>query len=386
MASIQDVDPVQLAERLRAARASARVTQEQAASHLGVARTTIVAIEKGERRLRMEELQSLASYYGSSCNAILRAERPVISFAPQFRMASGPAGAEADAAEAVRLLERLSATFADLARLVGFSMRSSYPPTVRLVRDQLIEQAEDTALSLRSQMGLGLSPIPDLQAVLESELGFRIFVRPLPSKISGVYGFSETAGPCVLLNALHPPQRRQVSLGHEAGHFMSTRDAVDVSIHDDDTTDSIAERFATRFGPALLMPAAALRRNFGEIVSSEGKFSPRHLIYLAHAFHVSLEGMCRRLETLRLVKRGTWDSLRRQGFGQREVAEVMGDSSVNEVTARPSRLNLLAAEAYECGLVSEGQLASMLGVDRSVVRGILDELAPFQASGGSDAG
>jgi hypothetical protein len=36
------------------------------------------------------------------------------------------------------------------------------------------------------------------------------------------------------------------------------------------------------------------------------------------------------------------------------------------------RLNLLAAEAYRQNLLSEGQLARLLGLDRVELRGILD--------------
>jgi Zn-dependent peptidase ImmA (M78 family)/transcriptional regulator with XRE-family HTH domain len=385
MSTIDNISPEKLGERLRSARASARRTQEQAAAHLGVARTTLIAIEKGERRIRMAELQALATYYGSSCNSMLHVERLIPELVPQFRMTMGTDADESDALRAVRLLERLAGAFAGLAGLVGFVTSANYPATVRLARDQVAEQAEDAALALRSQLGLGLSPIPDLRAVLENELQFRVFERSLPSRVSGVYGFTPDVGPCVLLNALHPFTRRQTTLGHEAGHFMSTRDAVEVAIGDGSESDIVAERFAARFGPALLMPAPALRLRYNEILSSQGKFSPRHLIYLAHSFHVSLEAMCRRLEVLRLIKSGMWEALRRQGFGRRDVVEVMGDSATHAPAPIPSRLNLLAAEAYERGLVSEGQLASMLDLDRLSIRDLLDEFAGGQDEGVGDA-
>lgn len=385
MATLSDIPPAVLGDRLRAARASARRTQEQAASHLGVARTTIVAIEKGERKLRMAELQGLATFYGTSCNTLLHVERPLVELVPQFRMTMGSATDEPDSVAAVRLLERLAGAFADLAELVGFAIPANYPPTVRIVREQVAEQAEDAALTLRARLGLGLAPIPDLQALVENELNFRVFVRPLPSRVSGVYGFTPDVGPCVLLNALHPFTRRQNTLGHETGHFMSTRESVEVAIGEGSDSEHVAERFAARFGPALLMPAPAVRRQFSEIATAEGRFSPRHLIFLAHAYHVSLEAMCRRLEALRLVKQGTWDALRRQGIGRNEVVQVLGDGAVTKPAPRPTRINLMAAEAYERGLVSEGQLASMLALDRLEVREIVDAFAEDAMRGGDDA-
>jgi DNA-binding XRE family transcriptional regulator len=39
-----------------------------------VARTTLTAIEKGQRRARFPEVQALAEAYGTSVNALLRRE------------------------------------------------------------------------------------------------------------------------------------------------------------------------------------------------------------------------------------------------------------------------------------------------------------------------
>ena len=60
------LDDAIVGERLRNARESARITQAESAKSIGVARTTIVAVEKGERRVRTNELQKLASLYGTS--------------------------------------------------------------------------------------------------------------------------------------------------------------------------------------------------------------------------------------------------------------------------------------------------------------------------------
>ena len=39
-----------------------------------MARTTIVAIEQGERRVKIDEVQKLAKLFGTSVNALLRRE------------------------------------------------------------------------------------------------------------------------------------------------------------------------------------------------------------------------------------------------------------------------------------------------------------------------
>ncbi|MBK7755150.1 MAG: helix-turn-helix transcriptional regulator [Deltaproteobacteria bacterium] len=90
--------PDKLGERLRRARGAAGLTQDQAATAIGVARTTLVAIEKGERRLKMAELVALAELYRVSSASLLQAERADLEMRPQFRRANHPGLSE----EAVR--------------------------------------------------------------------------------------------------------------------------------------------------------------------------------------------------------------------------------------------------------------------------------------------
>jgi hypothetical protein len=47
-----------------------------------------------------------------------------------------------------------------------------------------------------------------------------------------------------------------------------------------------------------MMPPPAVRKRFRDIVESDKRFTPRHLILMAHAFHVSPEAMCRQMENL----------------------------------------------------------------------------------------
>ena len=68
------ISNLELGERLRVARDKAKVTQAEAAQLIGAVRTTLVAIEKGERKIRLDELQKLASRYGRSVNSLLRRE------------------------------------------------------------------------------------------------------------------------------------------------------------------------------------------------------------------------------------------------------------------------------------------------------------------------
>jgi Zn-dependent peptidase ImmA (M78 family) len=121
-----------------------------------------------------------------------------------------------------------------------------------------------------------------------------------------------------------------------------------------------------------MMPAAAIRRRFEDLRREAGRFSPRHLILLAHQFYVSEEALCRRLEELGLVRAGMWESLRGRGFSGELVREVLGDKAQVQETFVSPRLWYLASEAYRRDLLSEGQIANRLGMDRVDVRAMLD--------------
>src|SRR5256885_1608313 len=58
------IDMRELGKELQQARFKRGLTQEEAAKFIDVARTTITAIEKGERRIKAEELIKLAYAYG----------------------------------------------------------------------------------------------------------------------------------------------------------------------------------------------------------------------------------------------------------------------------------------------------------------------------------
>src|ERR1700683_2778936 len=80
---LEQMSPEMIGERLRVARENAKLTQEDAANSIDVARTTLVAMEQGKRRARMSELQKLAKAYGTSVNALLRKEAIHVDLAPR---------------------------------------------------------------------------------------------------------------------------------------------------------------------------------------------------------------------------------------------------------------------------------------------------------------
>jgi Zn-dependent peptidase ImmA (M78 family)/DNA-binding XRE family transcriptional regulator len=375
MSVLEQMSAEDVGERLRVAREKANLTQEDAANVIDVARTTLIAIEKGQRRARIGEVQNLAKAYGTSVNALLRQEAVHVDLAPRFRkLFNSNDKAEAEAAE---LIDNLAKAEVELESLLGISRPRNYPPERPVLPGDVRAQAEHDAMELRHALGLGIRPVPDIVTLLELELGVRVFVRKLDSRISGLFVYDETLGPCMLLNANHPRERRVQTAGHETGHFISSRRSAEI-FHRHETENSREERYANAFGRAFLTPSRGVMQKFHEVTAGSDRLTRRHIIILAHFFGVSREAMVRRLEELGLTKPGTWTWFERQGgISDEQAAQVLGDLAAPDReqsdAERPTtlRLNLLAEEAYRQDLLSEGQLARLLGLDRIELREML---------------
>ena len=131
-------------------------------------------------------------------------------------------------------------------------------------------------------------------------------------------------------------------------------------------------------------------QKFQEMTTGSDRLTRRHVIVLAHFFGVSREAIVRRFEELGLAKPGTWDWFQSNGsITDNQARRILGDLSAPDPHKAEAdhpttlRLNLLAAEAERQGLLSEGQLARLLWLDRVELRKILsnDELEGGEGDG-----
>lgn len=376
------IDPRILGQRLAEARKARGITQEAAASHLECSRPTYIAIEKGERPAKPEEIVKLATLFGKRVHELLLQTEPITVLSPHLRGEVGrvhEGNAELVREQMARAIEEFQ-TFLDqyreLEQMMNAPLRGKLPEERKLGNIvDLVELAEDMAVEERRRLGLGDQPIINLRAILETEVGLRIFYGDLPSPVAGMYDFVAALGCCLYINRKHWPERRRLSMAHEYGHVLSSdRYKPGIDYLTQPGRKPANERFADAFAAAFLMPATSVRRRFLDVVNTTGDFQVADLCRLAHAYFVSVEAMAYRLEKLGLVPKGRADLLKESKLPVRETKERLRLSphSIND-HPYPERYKSLAVYAYEQGKISEGQLTRFLHCDRVTAREIVQD-------------
>lgn len=386
---LEQIDKQALGLLLQEARKKSGLTQAEAAELIGAARTTLVAIEKGERKLKPQELILLARGYGRDVSDFVRAD--VVSdsqskssyirikpFEIQFRAALKRSMVEEEKIQRVIFeFEALCQKYQELERLCQSPLLRNDPPEYHVDYLSIEMAAESIALSERQRLGLGDGPIPFLRDILEQNVGLRIFYIPMPSGFSEIYLYDEQLGGCLAINSNHPEERRRWSMAHGYLHFLAhRRKAVVDPVMSRYQRLPASEQLAEAFPAYFLMPTSSLLQRFREVSKAhQGQFTPTHLFNMAHYYGVSLEALALRLEQMKLLRTGLWDSLRDRGLKVRQTQQELGIGEVQQRSdAVPVHYQHLAIQALGAGQITEGRFADFLGVDRLDARRIAQNL------------
>ncbi len=352
-----------LSERLIMARKAASVSQDAAARHLRISRPTYIAIEKGTRDVKPDEVVALASLFKTQVSRLVRDESPPLLIAPHLRGEIPHASQDIGLAEAI---DKLAAFIDDYqflldktnARLVPVIA----PPQIERSDLSIDQLTARIAQHERSKLGFGeREPIGNLRKTLD-EIGVHVFVDAMNSKLAGLYAYVQGFGYCILVNRLHPLERMRWTIAHEYGHFLLDRDKPGVDYLATAARNPYSERFADAFAANFLMPAEGVRRQFEDAKMRSGDVNVGDVCRIADFYGVSLMAMTLRMEALRLIRSGTWDVLQESGAKIRDIKREagLGAHPVERIDIFPERYILLAIQAWTSEQITTSQFAKLL--------------------------
>ncbi|ESA38925.1 transcriptional regulator [Leptolyngbya sp. Heron Island J] len=373
---LDSIDLRKLGELLQQARKKSGMTQANAAKVINAARTTIVAIEKGERRLKPNELIKLARAYGLAVSDFVSSSSVTEPFSVQFRAAYKQSDQEAAKINPIiQRFEELCRKYLELEKIMDAPIPRNYPQEYDVTNMPIEAAAESIAVSERQRLGLGDSPIPMLRDILEQSVGIRVFYLNMPAKYSEIYSYDDQLGGCMAINIGHYEERRRWSMAHGYLHFLAHRRKPVVDFEGQYKRIPESEKLAEAFPKYFLMPTSGLLSRFNDMYRTHGKFTPTNLFTLAHYYGVSIEALVYRLEDMDLLPSGTWDRLRDRGLKVKKVQQELGLEEIDQRSdALPVHYQHLAIEALDQGLITEGRFADLLGVDRLEARRIAEAL------------
>lgn len=210
------MDTLELSRRLTRARELAGMTQESLGRAVGLDRTAVTRLEKGERKLSVPELVSIADALG----------RPLAYFVAEPVPAAVSRRADLATAEvSTQALDMELEQFAsDVRTLLDMRLLDASERAEEAHTPRSHPAAERMAESVRRQLDLGSGPIADLGLACE-QLGLYTYSARL--------GTAGPDGGCLevatdrgvvgaaVINGDAPAGRRRMTLAHELAHWLS---------------------------------------------------------------------------------------------------------------------------------------------------------------------
>jgi Zn-dependent peptidase ImmA (M78 family) len=323
-------------------------------------------MEAGQREISATELVKLATLLAIQVSDLVRSAPPLDDMFVELRADHD----DVDLLPALVEFRRLVEDYLGLEDLLEMPLPRREPASYEIDKRNIDVSAVDIAVQERDRLALRDGPIADLAGTLETDVGIRIFYMSLPSRLAGFYAYNQRSGACIAINVNHPRGRQVLTLAHEYGHFLTRRHNQEVTRVGGYARVPARERFANEFALEFLMPRMGLRRRLRDLVAHRNSdVTVADLVRLKDYYRVSFEAMMLRLETIGILKPGTYTDLRERGFRVTD-AERSLDIEGSEVPLLPTRYEYLAVLAFFKELISESEFARLLRRSRLDARSV----------------
>ena len=399
------IDQIELGRRIRQARESCGMTQDEVAEKLGVSRPVVVQIEQGKRPVSGLELQTLAYLFARDIRDLLADEFAEDDVVHALFRSHGDVG-EDGVKEALRHCIALGHELTNLEDLLGISRGTitvaTYSHAFPRSRWEAIQIGEHVALEERRRLGLGSAPLGDVSSMIEAQ-GIRTGTVTMPDSVSGLTISHPKVGPFIVLNDRHSRERRRFSWCHEYAHVLLDKDTIGMVSRESERND-LREVRANSFAANFLLPEEGVRQFVASIgkgaasrihadifdeagvVAIDSRTDPAtqeiqlyDVVQLAHAYGVSIPSTLYRLRNLKLVSEPEFERLRTMdGEGRsKRIATALGvetDESLEQRGEFHRRFLALGLEALRREKISQAkflQLAKRVGVSQWIAQDLL---------------
>lgn len=384
----------ELGRRLKSARESMQITQEEAARKVGVSRVALTLIEGGKRPVNTTQLEKLAELYGRRLEDFLAAGDKSEKIALRFRMAE-------------ELMDRVDRSifepvikllreYTQLEKLLGLDAKYRHPvkyefPEPASVWDA-IKAGQEIAESERQRLLLGGRPIKDIAGLLEIQ-GIRLLDMDMDTDISGLFMCDEETGLTILANPKHHAFRHAFTLAHEYCHVLVDRDR-SLLVSSGKSGKDLVEVRANAFAAAFLLPKAGVEEFFESIgktggtrtlLAIDGAKEPHEaeqrrtaksiairlydVVHLQHHYGVSWNATVYRLQNLGIITKEECQDLLSKGEeakALRKLIKVDAPDTTKEKKFETHDFNMrffcLAVDAFCQELISRGRLKELLAM------------------------
>lgn len=274
-------------------------TQEKLGEEIGVTRQTIAAWEGGEREPALVQVTNMARVMNVPVDLLLGSP---LQKSSEFQQILSSLLFRADEPSALtptvreHLTQKVS-EYATLEKLVG---ESPVSPAQYPLEGYDEDSVEDLSKEVRSWLGVGESaPVGDVISLIESK-GLKVVQYPLPEKISGFSAYTDDWGCVIVINVVHPTERKFFTALHELAHLILHRREYRQPQGRTKSSDP-REKAANHLAGAVLLPKIVVHR---ELRSYRQQWLPEPLLAdIKLRYSVSLRTVLYRAEQIGIITR-----------------------------------------------------------------------------------
>lgn len=289
--------------RLKRARVARGHSLEQLATLLGnITKQGLSKYESGALLPNSARLIQFARALGVKPEYFLRSDEVELLPLEFRKLAKMPAYRQMQVRELMRdHLERYVALEQSLE-----SYSANKLPPAKSIQVATFEQAEEAAVRLRQQWGVGNDAIANLIDLLEHH-GFKVMLLDAAGDFDGACAATTDGGHVIFaLNGNRPGERMRFTLAHELGHWL-----MDLPISMDEKG---RERCCHRFAAALLFPSKQVKAEFGDCCRQ--RVHVQEILNAKQSYGVSMHMIIYRLKDLNLLSPASCQKLYVE-FGRR---------------------------------------------------------------------